>query len=109
MGSVRLYKLFHVLPALLYMLLGISAAWHAPHFSQARQAIDVDRHAEHEAVFEGACALCTVKTAPQLGVARFAHGPVASIARAPEALCVPFAADIRVLAGSPRAPPPLLS
>ena len=105
MGIVRFYKLSHVLPALLYMLLGISAAWHAPHFSQARQAIGVDRHAEHEAVFEGACALCTVKTAPQLVVARFAHGPIASIAFAPEALRAPFAADIRVLAGSPRAPP----
>jgi hypothetical protein len=112
MHFVRLQKLrgtFHALLVLGYLALGLASAWHAPHFSQASAAIDVDSHVEHEAVFDGACALCTVKTAPELGPARFVHRSTDRSA------CVSHARPARLLAADgawsarPRAPPAFLS
>ena len=109
MRFAGLHKPFNTFLVSLYLLLGVMAAWHAPHFSQARQAIDVDRHAHHEVAFEGDCALCTVKTAPQVGAVPFVYGLVATTARAPEGMRAPSAAVTCVFAGRPRAPPLSLS
>jgi hypothetical protein len=109
MGFPRFYKTLHTALALGYLLLGMAAVWHAPHFSQAQASIDTDRHAEHEAVFGGECALCTVKTAPQLDAARSGHGLAAASARASRTSPGGFAAAKSVFAGRPRAPPSSLS
>lgn len=53
-----------VLLALFYLTLGVSGAWHAPHFSRAETTIGSDRHESHEPVNGTACALCSVKNAP---------------------------------------------
>ncbi|MCD6024005.1 MAG: hypothetical protein K0Q91_921 [Fibrobacteria bacterium] len=105
----RLRGTFHALLVLGYLALGLASAWHAPHFSQARAAIDVDGHVEHEAVFDGACALCTVKASSELGPARFVHRSTGGAA------CVCPARHARLIAADgawsarPRAPPALLS
>ena len=109
MGFRRFHKVLHTAFALGYLLLGLAAAWHAPHFSEARSSIGADRHAEHEAVLGDDCALCTVKTSPQLDVVRFRHGLAVSCARAPLAAADAFAAATRAFVGRPRAPPALLS
>lgn len=50
----------------LYALLGIGAAWHAPHFAEGEVAVHVDRHTGgHEKASVGDCALCTWKAAAQ--------------------------------------------
>jgi hypothetical protein len=55
-----------VLAAALYVLLGISASWHAPHFSRGDAAIGVDQHGGHEVVLDGAsCALCSAQKSAQ--------------------------------------------
>jgi hypothetical protein len=105
MGIRRVHNLFRTTLALGYLLLGMAAVWHAPHFSQAHASIDADRHVEHEVVFDGACALCTVKTAPQLDMARQGPGPEAAPARARKASPDVFAAMTSVFTGRPRAPP----
>src|SRR5690606_30858661 len=68
--------------AAFYVLLGVSAAWHAPHFSRDVASVDVDRHDHHEAVGSGECALCSLKQSshaatPPPAVSRFA-APVAT-------------------------------
>jgi len=55
--------------AVFYLTLGVSAAWHAPHFSRGDIAIGTDRHESHEAVGSEACALCSVKNAPHQAAA----------------------------------------
>jgi hypothetical protein len=95
--------------ALGYLALGLATAWHAPHFSQALASLDVDRHVEHEAVFDGACALCTVKPAPQLGAARFLSRAATVSSRAPEARDARLAATDGAFSARPRAPPSILS
>jgi hypothetical protein len=109
MGFPRFYKTLHTALALGYLLLGLAVVWHAPHFSQAHASIGTDRHAQHEAVFNGECALCTVKTAPQLGMARFGHGLVTTAARASAALRDTYVAAARLRAYRSRAPPSLPS
>lgn len=54
-----------LLAAALYVLLGVSASWHAPHFSRGETAVGADRHKEHEAPATVDCALCAWKTAAQ--------------------------------------------
>ncbi len=54
-----------VLAAALYVLLGIAAAWHAPHFSRGEVAVGQDGHKHHEAVKAQDCAACAWKTAAQ--------------------------------------------
>lgn len=55
-----------VFAAALYVLLGISASWHAPHFSRGEAAIGVDAHSEHEVALDGeSCALCSSKKSAQ--------------------------------------------
>lgn len=97
-----------VFAAALYVLLGISASWHAPHFMRGEASIGVDAHGEHETSLDGeSCALCSTKnpvsraSIPSLRFAparlvglvppRTAHIPVdevfaAARARAPPAL-----------------------
>jgi len=54
-----------VFAAALYVLLGISASWHAPHFTRGDVSVGVDRHAEHEVSLDGeSCALCSAKKSP---------------------------------------------
>jgi hypothetical protein len=75
-----------ILAAALYVLLGISASWHAPHFSRGEAAVGVDTHAaEHErSPGDGECALCTWKTASQESFIPVAVAPSAhSVAPAP--------------------------
>jgi hypothetical protein len=75
-----------ILAAVLYVLLGISTSWHAPHFSRGEVAVGVDAHAaEHEkSPGDGDCALCTWKTAAQESFVPVAVAPVAhSVAAAP--------------------------
>lgn len=51
-----------VFAAALYVLLGISASWHAPHFMRGEATIGVDAHSEHEVALDGgSCALCSSK------------------------------------------------
>lgn len=52
-----------VFAAALYVLLGISASWHAPHFMRGEAAIGVDAHnGAHETGHgDTACALCSGK------------------------------------------------
>jgi hypothetical protein len=94
--------------ALFYLTLGVSAAWHAPHFSRAETAVDTDRHEEHEAVNGEACALCTVKNAPHqshASVVPFVGSAAAAFSRV-------FRADgtpARFQAFLARGPPALLS
>jgi hypothetical protein len=93
--------------AALYVLLGISASWHAPHFSRGEVAVGVDAHAaEHEkSPGDGDCALCTWKTAAQESFVPVAVAPVAHSAAAaqrPEAK-VPAGGLLR--ADRARAPP----
>lgn len=112
MHFARLRKLrgtFHALLAVGYLALGLASAWHAPHFSQARAAIDVDGHVEHEAVFDGACALCTVKTSSQLDAARFVHRSAAGAARVSPARQARLVAFGGAWSARPRAPPAVLS
>jgi hypothetical protein len=55
-----------VFAAALYVLLGISASWHAPHFMRGAVSIGVDRHGEHESALDGdSCALCSTKKSAQ--------------------------------------------
>lgn len=55
-----------VLAAALYVLLGISASWHAPHFTRGETAVGVDRHGGHETALDGeSCALCSSKKSAQ--------------------------------------------
>jgi hypothetical protein len=93
--------------ALLYVLLGISAAWHAPHSSREGTSLGDDRHAQHEAVLAGDCALCTVKPASQFVSSGFA--PVhASIGHAKVEISEARGGLSRpAFAGRPRAPPAL--
>jgi hypothetical protein len=100
---------FHALLVLGYLALGLASAWHAPHFSQARAGIDADGHVEHEAVFDGACALCTVKASSQLDVARFVHRSTDGAIRASQARYAPLVASDHAGSARPRAPPALLS
>ncbi len=99
-----------VLAAALYVLLGISASWHAPHFMRGEAAIGVDAHSGgHETAFgDEACALCSTKTSDS-------HASVSSI-RITRALVLgpvtPFTAPVpaREVLASPRArAPPALS
>jgi hypothetical protein len=59
-----------VLAAALYVLLGISASWHAPHFTRGEAAIGVDAHGgEHESALDSdSCALCSTKKSSQESV-----------------------------------------
>jgi hypothetical protein len=98
-----------VFAAALYVLLGVSAAWHAPHSFHGELSVGVDRHASGHETPTGAedCALCTWKTASQESfvpgaVAPLAHS-VATAAR-PEAK-VPAGGLFR--ADRARAPPVL--
>jgi hypothetical protein len=94
--------------ALFYLTLGVSAAWHAPHFSRAETAIDTDRHEEHEAVNGEACALCTVKNAPHqshASVVPFIGSDAVAFARVFRAEGAPA----RFQAFLARGPPALLS
>ena len=109
MGLSRFHKTIHLLLALSYLVLGVAAVWHAPHFSQAKVAIGSDRHSGHEAILDAECALCTVKTAPQQSVTRFVHSLAASVSRATDTRRLYSAVTLRVFAGRPRAPPSLLS
>jgi len=54
-----------LLAAALYVLLGVSAAWHAPHFSHGDSTVGADRHQAHEVPVAVDCALCAWKTAAQ--------------------------------------------
>ena len=92
-----------------YLVLGISSAWHAPHFSQALESIDKDRHAQHEVVLGDDCAVCSVKTVPQLGSARCESVLPQVEARAVSLLPALSVRSSAPLAARPRAPPSLLS
>lgn len=51
---------------MLYVLVGVGAAWHAPHFSQGDVAVHADRHTgAHERATLEECVLCTWKSASQ--------------------------------------------
>lgn len=94
-----------VLAAALYVLIGVSAAWHAPHFSRDLAAVDIDRHDHHEAVGTDDCALCSLKQSshaatPPPAVSRFA----ASVATAPSP-ATESAIDGFLRADRARAPP----
>jgi hypothetical protein len=93
--------------AVLYVLLGISAAWHAPHFSRGEVAVGVDAHAEtHEnSPGDGDCALCTWKTASQESFVSLSVAPLAHTV-APATRPVPkVPADGCLRAARARAPP----
>jgi hypothetical protein len=104
MEYARVHKL-RVLLALGYLALGLTAAWHAPHFSQARSALSVDHHVQHEAALGEECALCTAKTTPQLGVARFGHKLAARTVLPVEGFRLPVIMAAGGFSGRPRAPP----
>lgn len=76
-----------ILAAALYVLLGISASWHAPHFSRGETTVGVDRHAHHEAVKGQECALCAAKPTPHV----FAAGSSGALF-APSSTLLPVAA-----------------
>jgi hypothetical protein len=94
--------------ALFYLTLGLSAAWHAPHFSQGETAIGTDRHEQHEAVLGDSCALCSTKNASHPTVVAGAPERDRSVGPAPHALVarsIPGSFDAFVARG----PPALLS
>lgn len=97
-----------LLAAALYVLLGVSASWHAPHFSRGDVAVGSDRHDHHEAVSDGECALCSVKTSPHLSGAPASAAVFASrTIAAPRPLTAPAFVGFR---GADRArAPPVLS
>jgi hypothetical protein len=59
-------RLSGLIAVVLYALLGVGAAWHAPHFTEGEIAVHVDRHTGgHEKASVEDCALCTWKAAAQ--------------------------------------------
>jgi hypothetical protein len=96
------------LAALLYVLMGVSTAWHAPHFSQGESALHTDRHTgTHELPAVGDCALCAWKTAAQAFTPT--KNPVAPILVITEMAAVPrtLAVSGFVAAARARGPPSL--
>ena len=104
------FRMRHVpalLAATLYVLLGVSAAWHAPHFSRGAEAIGVDGHAHHEAVKDDACALCTFKSGGDTAYQRAALPSFDFHAGAVGPVRTTLAAAGFVLPGAARGPPSL--
>ena len=100
-------KAFHTLGVLLYVLIGISSAWHAPHFFRDGISLDADRHAQHEIVTTEACALCTVKSSSQIVSSGFSLLAASFRYAAPQVSAVRFVTTEPDFAGRPRAPPAL--
>jgi hypothetical protein len=94
--------------AALYVLLGVSAAWHAPHFSQSETAVHTDRHAGgHEIPSVGDCALCAWKSLSQEDVAFHAPAPSAHDDGSAQHPRTKRPADAPARFASARAPPVL--
>jgi hypothetical protein len=56
-----------ILAAALFALLGMDAAWHAPHYSRGALSVHADAHADGHEIPAGdaECALCSWKTSSQ--------------------------------------------
>jgi hypothetical protein len=92
--------------AALYLLLGVSASWHAPHFSRGETSVGVDRHAaEHEIPAAGECALCSWKTVSQESAASGTFAPLAHIGGLAQRTDTKAPADGLVRVARARAPP----
>jgi hypothetical protein len=107
-GKTRMTAM-RVLFVWVYLLAGMAAVWHAPHFSQGRATLGVDHHAQHEAAFGEECALCSVKTTPQILSAGVTSGLSLHRFSATAKRRVLFSETIRLIAARPRGPPPFLS
>lgn len=92
--------------AALYLLLGVGASWHAPHFSRGEASVHVDRHAAgHEVPAAGECALCSWKTVSQVLAKAVAFAPVAHTAWLAQRTATKAPADGPMHAARARAPP----
>jgi hypothetical protein len=99
-----------LLAAALYVLLGISASWHAPHFTRGEAAVGVDAHSgEHEVALDGdSCALCSTKKSSQESVS--SAKAIAWTVRDVFVFRVPDASTVAGFSGTARArAPPVLS
>jgi hypothetical protein len=92
--------------AALYVLLGVSASWHAPHFSRGETAVHVDDHGGgHETPESEDCALCSWK------VLSHESGSVAKFALLPRTVATAERSDRQIPVGGllrlaqARAPP----
>jgi len=95
--------------AVMYLCVAVAAVWHAPHFSQVRASVGVDRHAGHEAVFGDECALCSLKTAPQLSSPSAPSAGILPAFRPAESRTAVPTPTARLLTAQPRGPPSPLS
>lgn len=95
-----------VFAAALYVLLGISASWHAPHFMRGELNIGVDAHSEHETELDGeSCALCSSKNGSQhASASSLAFSAIGECGSVPRVLSVPVA-DKSFRSDRARAPP----
>ena len=92
--------------AAFYLLLGVSASWHAPHFSRGESAVHVDRHAAgHEFPATGECALCAWKTVSQERSSSRVFAPAAQTSWLAQRTATKAPADGLVRAARARAPP----
>jgi hypothetical protein len=93
--------------AALYVLLGVNASWHAPHFSRGEVSVGVDAHAVDHEVSSGGeeCALCSWKTLSQVSAASGVFAPLAHTAASAQRTVTKAPADGLVRVARARAPP----
>ncbi len=98
-----------VFAAALYVLLGISASWHAPHFMRGETAIGVDAHnGSHETGHgDTTCALCSSKVSDARASASPPGLPRALVLGPAAAYASPDAVNDVFTAARARAPPAL--